>query len=87
MLTEYDRQVGLVVKDVAIGAGDRGFDCGADQIRPCRVSPMARHHCDVSVSSRRYAAEMDPDRYTHLCNTYSCKKTVFFALVFFFWPR
>ena len=41
-------------------------------------SPTARHRCDVSVLSRRYAAEMGPTtRYTCRRNTASMMKIRF----------
>ena len=49
--------VGVVVKDIAIGAGGLEFDSWAGQIG-CHDynKPAARHRCDISVLFRLYAA-------------------------------
>ena len=38
--------VGVLVQDIAIGAGGREFDSGP--VKPDAISPTARRDCDVS---------------------------------------
>ena len=71
----YHRPVGIVVKDIAIGAGGLGFDSRSDRIGHLLLSPTAHHRCYVSMSPRRYAAEMGPNiRYTLRRNSASIIK-------------
>ena len=49
---------GVVAKIIAISGVGLGFHSHAGQIGT--MSPMARHHYDISVLSRRYAKKMGP---------------------------
>ena len=74
MLTKHDRTVGVMVKDIAIGAGGRWFDSRRDQIGHCRQR-SARYRYDFSLLSQRYAAKLGlTTRYEFLRNTASILK-------------
>ena len=72
----YNRPVGVVVKDVLIGAGGVGFDSRASQIGlgVANGSPSLPRFFGAALP-RRYAAEMDPaSRYSLGRNTTSTMK-------------
>ena len=54
MLTKCDRPVGVVVKDIAIGAGSVGFDSWAGQIGHivAKVSPTLQYFFGAVLPSR-----------------------------------
>ena len=74
----YSAGLRIVVKDIAIGAGDLKFDSSSTETDT--ESPTARHFRDISselcrLMSRRLVADMgSATRYTLLRNTASIMK-------------
>ena len=44
----WNRPVGVVVRDIATGAGGLGFDSRVSQVRHSRQSLTARHRCTIA---------------------------------------
>ena len=73
-ILETNRQVGLVVRSIAVGAEGPGFYPRTGQINP--VAPTARHRCDVSSELCVQALSRgDGSRHSlHRCNNASIIK-------------